>query len=78
MRKKLGFLAAALALSAATFASPHTAQAACHMWTDYFTYYSDASKTVQVGWCEYDCYCISYCEGQKTPYYRLTTWPGCL
>jgi hypothetical protein len=74
--RKLGLLAAALCVTAA-LGAPQTAQA-CQMWTDYFTYYSDASKTEQVGWCEYDCYCVTYCEGQRTPYYNHQSWPGCL
>ena len=77
MPKKLGFLAAIVLFAAATIATPHTAQA-CHNWTDYFTYYSDATKTVEVGWCEFDCYCVTYCDGQQTQYYRVQTWPGCL
>lgn len=77
MRKKLGFLAAIALFTAATFITPHTAQA-CHNWTEYFTYFSDASKTTQVGWCEFDCYCVTYCEGERTSYYYHSVWPGCL
>jgi hypothetical protein len=75
--RKLGLLAAAVLFVAAVIGAPHTAQA-CHNWTEYYTYYSDASKTQQVGWCEFDCYCVTYCEGQQTPYYNHSIWPGCL
>jgi hypothetical protein len=75
--RKLGLLAAAVLFVAAVIGAPRPAQA-CHNWTDYFTYYSDATKTQQVGWCEFDCYCVTYCEGQQTPYYRVQSWPGCL
>ena len=76
--KKLGLPAAAVLVAAAMAGAPHPAQGACHNWTEYYTYYSDASHTTEVGWCEYDCYCISYCEGQKTAYYNHSIWPGCL
>lgn len=76
--KKLGLLWIAALFVAAVIAAPHPAQAACHMWTDYFTYFSDASHTEQVGWCEFDCYCVTYCEGIRTSYYNHQTWPGCL
>ena len=61
----------------AQLAAPPSAQA-CHTFTEYYTYYSDASKTQEVGWCEYDCYCISYCDGQKTQYWNHAIWWGCL
>jgi hypothetical protein len=77
LTRKLGLLAAALLFVAAVIVAPHTAQA-CHNWTEYYTYYSDASKTQEVGWCEFDCYCVTYCEGQQTPYYYHQIWPGCL
>jgi hypothetical protein len=76
--KKLRLLAAAALVTAAGASAPHPAQAACHNWTEYYTYYSDASKTTEVGWCQYECYCITYCEGQKTVYYNHWLWPGCL
>lgn len=76
--RTLGLLIVALLFVASLATAPVSAQASCHMWTDYFTYYSDASKTVEVGWCEFDCYCVTYCDGERTSYYRLTTWPGCL
>jgi hypothetical protein len=73
----LALLAAAVLFVAAMIGVPRTAQA-CHNWTEYYTYYSDASKTQQVGWCEFDCYCVTYCEGQQTPYYIHSIWSGCL
>ena len=77
MRKKLGFLAALALFAAATFIAPHPAQA-CHNWTDYFDYFSDATMTVPVGWCEFDCDCVTECEGEQTPYYYHSAWSGCL
>ncbi len=76
--RKLGLVAAVALLAAAGTIAPRTAQAACHDWTEYYTYYTDATKTTEAGWCEYDCYCVSYCDGTKTPYYNHTVWNGCL
>jgi hypothetical protein len=76
--RRLGLLAAAVALFVVAMMTAPPSAHACQNWTDYYTYYSDASKTQQVGWCEYDCYCVSYCDGEKTPYYIHSSWPGCL
>lgn len=78
LTRKLGLLAAAVLFVAAMVGAPPIAQAACHNWTEYYTYYSDASKTQEVGWCEFACYCVTYCEGEQTPYYNHWVWPGCL
>jgi hypothetical protein len=76
--RKLGLLTVAAGLFvAAAIGVPRPAHA-CQMWTDYFTYFSDASKTTQVGWCEFDCYCVTYCEGTRTQYYNHSSWAGCL
>jgi hypothetical protein len=77
LSRKLGLLAVAVLFVVAVVSAPTPAQA-CHNWTEYFTYYSDATKTVEVGWCEFDCYCVTYCEGQKTSFYNHQLWPGCL
>lgn len=61
----------------AQLAEPPSAQA-CPNRTEYYTYYSNASKTQAVGWCEYGCYCTVECEGQKTQYYTYRYVPGCL
>jgi hypothetical protein len=64
-------------LTAALFGPAPVAQT-CNNWTEYVTYYSDSTKTQEVGWCEFACYCQTYCEGQQTPYFRRYVWPGCL
>jgi hypothetical protein len=78
MAKKLGLLAAAALFVAAAIGVPPSAQAACHNWTEYVIYYSDASKTQEVGWCEFACFCQTSCDGQQTPYTRRYITPGCL
>jgi hypothetical protein len=78
MARKLGLLVVAAALfGAAMLGNPRPAYA-CQMWTDYFTYFSDATKTTQVGWCEFDCYCVTYCDGTRTQYWNHQQWSGCL
>jgi hypothetical protein len=64
-------------LAAALFGPAPVAQT-CHNWTEYVTYYSTSAKTQEVGWCEFACYCQTYCDGQQTPYYNRQIWPGCL
>jgi hypothetical protein len=76
--RKLGLLAASLLFAAAVTGASHPVQAACHNWTEYYTYYSDSTHATQVGWCEFDCYCVTYCEGTRTSYYNHSIWNGCL
>ena len=75
--RKLGLFLATVLIAAAAVGTPKPAQA-CQNWTDYFTYFSDASKTTQVGWCEFDCYCVTYCDGTRTQYWNHSSWAGCL
>jgi hypothetical protein len=52
---------------------------ACQNFTDFWTYFSDASQTKVVGHCEQDCFCVPrFCSGRQTPYYIVTTTSGCL
>jgi hypothetical protein len=76
--KKLGLLAIGVLFCLSVLAVPQPARAFCQAWTDYYTYYSDASHTQQVGWCEFDCYCVTYCDGERTSYYDHSSWSGCL
>ena len=76
--RQIGLLAVtAVLFVGAMFAAP-TSAPACQNWTDYFTYYSDASHSTQVGWCEFDCYCVTYCDGTRTQYWNHQQWSGCL
>ena len=77
LARKVGLLAVAVLALVALMSAPRPVQA-CNMWTEYYTYYSDATKTTEVGWCEFDCYCVSYCEGDRTQYWNHQIWPGCL
>jgi hypothetical protein len=70
--RKLVLLAGAAVLFVAAMGVPHSAQA-CQDWTD-----SDATHTTQVGWCEFDCYCQTYCDGERTQYWTHQSWSGCL
>jgi len=76
--RKLGLLAIGVFFFVSVIGTPQPARAFCQAWTDYYTYYSDATHTVSVGWCEFDCYCESYCDGERTSFYDHTAWSGCL
>jgi hypothetical protein len=63
---------------AALIPGPGPAQA-CQSFTDFWTYFSNASHTTVVGRCEKDCGCAPrFCSGQQTQYYIVTTSSGCL
>ncbi len=76
---KAAMLVLALGLvMTALFPGPAPVQA-CQNFSDFWTYFSDASHTTVVGHCEQDCFCAPrFCTRQKTAYYILTTVPGCL
>ena len=78
--RKAGLLVLALALAmVALIPGPRPAQANCQNFTDFWTYFSDASHTTVVGRCEKDCGCgARFCSGQQTAYFIVTTTPGCL
>lgn len=71
-------LAATIAIFAAALLAAPSPAPACQNWTDYFTYYDDANHDNQVGWCEFDCYCQTYCDGTRTQYWTHQSWSGCL
>ena len=75
--RKVGLLAVAVLALVALMSAPRPVQA-CNMWTEWYTYYYDAEKTEPAGWCEFDCYCVSYCEGDRTPYFWHAIQGGCL
>jgi len=76
--KRFAPLAATVALFAAALLAVPSPAPACQNWTDYFTYYDDANHDNQVGWCEFDCYCVTYCDGTRTQYWTHQSWSGCL
>jgi hypothetical protein len=62
----------------ALFPGPAPVQA-CQNFTDFWTYFSDASHTKVVGRCEQDCFCAPrICSGTQTAYFIVTTTRGCL
>ena len=72
---RAAFLAVALA-GAATLVSPAPSYAnppAGPNQSVTFTYYSNSSKTVEVGWYSYGSCGESYDIGTHTPYYRYRT-----
>jgi hypothetical protein len=75
---RIGLFAVTAVLAVAALLAAPSSAPACQNWTDYFTYYSDATHSEQVGWCEFDCYCQTYCDGTRTQYWDHSSWPGCL
>jgi hypothetical protein len=61
----------------AQLAGSPSVQACIRDYGIYTTYYSNATLTQEVGWCDSDCYCNLYCEGQQTQYWKRQFYKWC-